>query len=84
MDIKELKKIIELCRKTGVTEFKIDNIEFKLGAEPYKAPQVTKAAQNVTYAPGGITADTRIQTDELTDEQLLYYSAVSHDSDTQQ
>jgi hypothetical protein len=71
-NLKELSKLMTLCRKQGVAAIEIDNIKFNLGPEP--APTKWVEAQIPTYTPGGITADTKIVTDELTPEQLLMWS----------
>jgi len=85
-DIKDLEKVIKLCRKTGVDVLKIDNVEFHLGQEPVKklsqkrgefvTESALQAPQN-TYTPGGITEDVKIPGIELTEEQLLFYSSSS-------
>lgn len=72
--LKELDKLIALCRKRGVNNIKIDNIELELGSAPIK----TKSAQKLpVYTPGGVDEFTKVETDELTPEQLLYYSSGS-------
>lgn len=80
--LKELQQLIALCRKTGVQSIKVDNVEFHLGEERVNAkrprkyiPEFPNQPTMPTYAPGGITADTKIETSELTDEQLLFYSS---------
>lgn len=89
MDIKKLKQIIQLCRKTGVTSIKLDGLELQLGAMPMqrkiqdfsidfpeaniKVPQY----QELTEVNTKEMAD-KIATDELTEEQLLFYSAQGH------
>ena len=76
-DINDLEKIIKLCRKTGVESIKIDNIELKLGDVPQKSPSlvIPKRINNPTYAPGGITEDSKIEIPEqLTEEQLMMWS----------
>lgn len=87
--LKDLDKLITLCRKRGVQSIKVDGIEFHLGAEPRSAKRSAIMAEafpdipTITpYTPGGINEsteivgiDTNIVTDELTEEQLLYYSA---------
>lgn len=75
--IKDLDKVLVLCRKRGVQSIKIDNVEFHLGDVPSPvAPRALRTAtQAPIYAPGGITADTRIDMpDELSPEQLLMWS----------
>lgn len=74
-DLKALQKVITLCRKTGVQSIKIDNIEFHLGEEPIKHTNSQSKEAPTAITPGGITENTKIITDELTAEQLLFYSA---------
>lgn len=57
---KDLKKIIDLCRKQGVYSIKVDGIELVLGSAP-KAPQ----AAPVDYNP-----------DPLADAQVPSYNPV--------
>lgn len=72
--LKDLEKLVKLCRKVGIDAIKIDNIEFALAHQPTKLKATTIAP--AAYAPGGITEDTRIDMpDELTQEQLLMWSA---------
>jgi len=79
-NLKELQKLINLCRKAGVDIIKVDGIELVLGKEPVKA--TTKVPKSIlpTIAPGGITEDTQIEMpDDLSPEQLLFYSATSNE-----
>lgn len=83
-NLKELKKFLQLCREQGVESIKFGDTEVHLGAMPYKAPKTSntmpyKATPVTTFAPGGITDDTSILTDELTPEQLLYWSSEGTD-----
>ena len=72
--LKDLKKVIQLCRETGVDIIKVDGIELVLGAQPTKQTAKTKSPQEVFSSIVG--PDTPIETpDHLTDEQLLFYSA---------
>ena len=41
-DLKELEKLMKLCRKQGISEFEIDNIRFKLGDLPIDNKSVEK------------------------------------------
>lgn len=74
--IKELDKLMQLCRKRGVRSIKIDNIEFYIETEseaPTKA--MTELAPDV-FDPGTIPPPTKIDTpDELSEEQLLMWSS---------
>jgi len=78
-NIKDLQKVIQLCRKSGVDSIRIDNVEFHLGPKPMRySNKALKLEESTTYAPGGITADTQVPVppmpDELTEEQLLMWS----------
>ena len=80
---KDLEKLIKLCQKTGVDAIKIDGIEMSI--RPYVKPTVKRSIRPTeTFAVGGIDENTKIipntipdpiETDELTDDQLLFYSA---------
>jgi len=75
--IKDLEKVIKLCRKLGVDAIKVDGVEFALGREPVRAKaSVPYAGQELSLMPNGITEDTKIEVEGLTDEQLMFYSAV--------
>ena len=79
MNLKELKKFIQLCREQGVDSIRYEGIELHLGAMPIKetkqANKRTATPDSQVFVPGGVTADTQIITDELTPEQLLMWSA---------
>lgn len=87
--LKELTKVIQACRKMGVQSIKIDNVEFHLGEKPQPIRRQSKASKvqidttsSSVYVPGGIDENTKIiaesaaiDTDSLTQDQLLFYSA---------
>lgn len=82
--LNDLKKVLQVCRKYDVFSIKIDNLEIKLTAKQEAAGTSASAADLFPeeavsipkYSPGNITDNTKIDTpDELTEEQLLYYSA---------
>lgn len=88
-DLKDLEKVIKLCRKAGVEHIIVDGIELNLGPEPrIERPQrsakvstsINDIAQwvntGIAYTP---TEDTQIPTDSLSEEQLLYYSATGNE-----
>lgn len=80
--LKDLEKLVKLCRKVGIDAIKVDGIEFSLASVPYKT-SVPKRQVYIDPGQGfsspGIDADTRIDTpDELTEDQLLFYSAQGH------
>lgn len=62
----DLKKLLQLCRKQGVTELEFDNVKLKLGELPREQEEVVEEVVD-KYAgfPEG----------ELTPEQLIFYSA---------
>lgn len=68
-DVKDLEKLLKLCRKQGVTELKFGNVEFKLGALPH---------DKVTQTQDEVTTDnpySNFPDGELSPDQLMYYSA---------
>lgn len=72
--VNDLRKVIKLMRAEGVDKMKVDGVEIELGLEPVKPSRASKQPQQ-TLAPGGITDETKIDIpQQLTDEQLLYYS----------
>lgn len=89
-NLKDLKALIKLCRLTGVEAIEIDGIKMNLGTEPtviYKGASgsATKApdfmSPTVAHTPG--EAD-KIVTTELTDEQMLFWSAVPNEATSDQ
>ena len=80
-DLKELEKLIRLCRKAGITVIKVDGIELALTEQP---PRKAVKRSNSFMAPSlpGIDENTPVETidmpDSLTEEQLLYYSATEN------
>jgi hypothetical protein len=58
-DLKELKALFQLCRKQGVTDITLGDLHIKFGDLPYEANPVAEQTQ---------------LPDELTPEQLMYYS----------
>lgn len=89
--LKDLERVIKLCRKTGVSAIKIDGIEFGLGPEPKQQMSANHLVADIVetgptmpiYTPGGIDENTKITTDGLTEEQLLYYSSQGPTDETQ-
>lgn len=80
--LKELKALIRLCKSEGIDSIKIDNIEFQVNLSTSKSTTkrqdkfVATPEMQSAFIPGGITEDTRIfSPDELTEEQLLFYSS---------
>ena len=83
--IKDLEKVIKVCRRLGVEAIEIGEIKFNLGAEPKSKMGIVSAANDFPEASIKIPQYTPqaspevqgvIKTDELTPDQLLFYSAV--------
>ena len=67
-NIKDLEKLLKLCRKQGVLSLKWGNVEFNLGDAPQQlSSPIEEKDSSDTYSdfPPG----------ELSPEQLMYYSA---------
>lgn len=58
----ELTEFLKICRKQGVTEIKFEGVSVSFGELPKKSR-------------AGAVDDTEPVTDELTPEQLMFYSA---------
>jgi hypothetical protein len=60
-DLKELQALLKLCRKQGVTEIDWADLKLKFGDMPKKgSPEAS---------------DDEVNVDELTPEQLMFFSA---------
>lgn len=80
-NIKELQKVIQLCRKFGVFTIEVDNVKLSLGPVQgelkidYSTDFPEANIRIPKYNPASpVEAATAIATSELTDEQLLFYS----------
>lgn len=72
-DLKQLDKVIALCRKRGVKSIKIDNVEITLSdtaPAAYKRPLHAQKQAATTSIP----LPEGIEQEQLTEEQLLFYS----------
>ena len=90
-NLKDLQKLIALCRRTGVQQIRVDGIELYIGEEPVKVSHsrqkkenVTNELHQVTLTPGGVTEQTKIPAvasdwEAMTDEQKLFWSARPED-----
>lgn len=74
VDLKELKKLIKYLRKEGITEFKADGIEFKLGNLPSKLPRLKKF-HPIPDGQVDVSDQVNIETNEPSREELLFWSA---------
>lgn len=81
--LSDLKKLIALCRKSGIASIKVDNIELALGSVPLKTKEISRidyskdfpesAIPVPQYTPVASNEEESVSS-ELTEEQLLYYS----------
>ncbi len=60
-DLKELQALLKLCRKQGVTEINLSGVVIKFGEMPTRKT--------------GDDSDDEVQTDGLTEEQLMFFSS---------
>lgn len=80
--LKDLAKIIALCRKTGVTSIEVDGIKLNLGPVSSKLSKATPRDMAI-FDPGAIPSytpsepDAKIITDALSEEELMFYSSDS-------
>ncbi len=86
-NLKELQKVIQLCRKLGVEAIELDGIKMNLGPEPRKSFKAPKVDQEVfpeesIKVPAFTPMPDKIVTDELSEEQLMYYSSAGRESDS--
>jgi ribosome maturation protein Sdo1 len=65
MDLKHLKDLLKVLRDKGVTEFKTEGIEIKLSEEVPQSKYKRKQDEG------------DIEEDELSEEDLIYYSATA-------
>jgi hypothetical protein len=80
--LKDLEKLVKLCRAKGIESMTIGDITFKLGELPPTTRKQQKLVEypisdvNHVYVPGGVNADTHIDTpNELTEDQMLMWSS---------
>ena len=77
-DAKELKKLVILCRKLGVSHFKAEGFEFTLGDEPLP---VTR--KSVPANPGAGLEEYKVESDgfdDLSEEDRLFWSVSSENT----
>ena len=91
-NLKELQKVISLCRRLGVEAMEVDGVKFNLGSESRTIRKLQIVADDFSEAnlkvpkPNLITQSVQetvadvIKTDGLTDEQLLFYSSRSDET----
>lgn len=88
-NLKDLKALVKLCRSQGITTIKVEGAELTLGDLP-KAPKAAQPEMDIPeanivmpqYKPQmsekvKAFVDETIKTDDLTEEQLLFYSSAT-------
>ncbi len=86
--LKQLEKLMQLCRKQGIEAFEIGEIKFNLGSLPKVGKQLPSIddsvfpEQNVQVPkfngilPDEVPAQEKIKTaDDMTEEQRMFYSS---------
>ncbi len=78
--IRDLKRLIALCRKEGIEQIKLEGLELTFGSLP--EPKVKTSPKTVAPLATIVTEETPIHPlDGLTEEQLLMWS-VGADAET--
>lgn len=80
--LKQLKALIQLCQKEGVTDIEVDGIKLSLGAKPVKRANSPAIERDIPEASIKVPAYNGAQIEDkeetepasLTEEQLLFYS----------
>lgn len=70
MDLKQLKKIIDLCRKSGIKTFKGDGFEFEL-SDSIPAKKHSKKAKKEESVQSTLPSDFN----DPTADELMFWSA---------
>lgn len=85
-NLNDFKKLVLLSRKLGLSHIRVGEVEVHLGAEPLKKANAAPLSSSYSLDPLasakianniGYIEDAPPITEELTEDQLLYYSAVS-------
>ena len=69
-DIKDLDKLFKLCRKQGITEFKMNGVEIKFG----DLPQQVGSISNLTEEEVVLNPYDGFPQDILSPDQLSHYA----------
>lgn len=77
--LKDLEKLMAICRKRGVKTITIGDITLTMDEQAPEMPSkrsIKAQEASEVYVPGAVGPETKIEIpDELTPEQLLFYSA---------
>ena len=69
-DLKDLQKLFKICRAQGITDFKMNGIEIKLGELP-----LTEKQYQEQVSQQDVTSYGNFPQGDLTPEQLMFYSS---------
>jgi len=72
-DLKTLKKLADICRKSGISSFECEQFKFTLSLE--SRPVIKYAKEKQTKAE---ELDNIVQERPLTEEELLFFSVPSY------
>lgn len=74
MDLKQLNKLINLCRKQGISYIKLDNLELSFdNSRLIKQPRISKSKKSPIQEE--VKTEISTESDRLTDDQLLFWSS---------
>lgn len=77
--LKSLKALIKLCQTEGVRAIEIDGIKLDLNSPPVKQKRYKEVSSDLELpleAQLSVPQMEQIDSDELTQEQMLFYSSV--------
>ena len=74
-DLKQLAKVIALCRKTGVTKLECGTLRLELGDEPQPKTRAIKAERTPVENTDTLNPYANFPDRILTQEELVYFSA---------
>lgn len=83
--LKELKALLKLLKDNGVTSYKAEGLELIIDPVTSNRPTKRTKAFRPVHIPGFTdpTEGLKIDTDELSAEDLLFYSASGQNTDQQ-
>jgi hypothetical protein len=91
-NLKDLKKLMQLCQSMKIKSIEIDGIKMELNDIPDQpkrsySSKLKEVDPGLLFPQNGISSDMsipayQIATDELTEEQMLFYSAADVPSST--
>lgn len=85
MELKELQKLIQLCRKSGVTSIKIEGVELTLSEEaPAPAKPRGKSAAKASASEKLTQEDRQALEGQLSPEELMFWSTNYVPEETQE